>query len=38
MKHHFAGDHDNMAPCIECSDNVRELCIQILGELERQGE
>ncbi|XP_052187762.1 uncharacterized protein LOC127798293 [Diospyros lotus] len=36
MKHHFAGDHDNVAPCTQCPDNVRELCIQILGELERQ--
>ena len=23
MKHHLAGDHDNVAPCTKCPENVR---------------
>ena len=36
MKHHLAGDHDNVAPCTKCPENVRELFIKILRETETQ--
>ena len=36
IKHHLAGDHDNVAPCTKCPENVRELFIKILRETETQ--
>ena len=36
MKHHLAGDHNNVAPCTQCPENVRDLCIKFLDQLETQ--
>ena len=36
MKHHLVGDHNNVAPCTQCLENVRDLCIKILEQLEAQ--
>ena len=36
MKHHLAGDHNNIAPCTQCPENVRDLCIKLLEQLEAQ--
>ena len=36
MKHHLVGDHNNVAPCTQCPENVRDLCIKLLEQLETQ--
>ncbi|WRX09318.1 hypothetical protein QQP08_001805 [Theobroma cacao] len=32
MKHLFGSDHDNMAPCMQCPDNMREKFSKIIQE------
>ena len=36
MKHHLAGEHDNVAPCTQCLENIGDLCTKFLEQLERQ--
>ena len=36
MKHHFAGDHDNVAPCKQSPDDVKDKFMNILEELQQK--